>query len=160
MQYIQIFQDLRHHSECTGFISDLLGCIEEDMLQLEPRDRARCGSIAEKLKAIHTRCHQDLHYCITRAGVVRNHRPAGLLERIPLELTDNMKVLNLKSMAPNARRRQSPASNVIEPRSSAVWKAPRRESILLVIIVLMVLILIGICAILFKINQDGPRIGT
>jgi serine/threonine protein kinase len=58
--------ELRQHPACSDFTVDLLDFIQSDMLRLDPRLRATCGEIVEKLKAIVKDCEQDKYYCLAR----------------------------------------------------------------------------------------------
>ncbi|KAF1948782.1 kinase-like protein [Byssothecium circinans] len=72
--------ELRHHERSSDFILDLLDFIEEHLLRMNPKKRAKCNGLVEKLSTIHKRCTIDLRYCTDRRQMIREKRTTSLSE--------------------------------------------------------------------------------
>jgi hypothetical protein len=136
-----MFQKLRSHQSCTGFIRDLLECIEQDLLQLEPNDRAPCTAVMGKLQAINVRCKSDQEYCRATVRITRNECPSGLTDSIPMDFSDRMKkLLNLQTADLNSRSQNQAKPNK-EGKSDAelhITQSNSRREILIAIIIVVV----------------------
>ena len=57
-------QRLRSHEHCSGMIRDLLGLVEDEMLQVRSEDRVRSGELKERLKSMVTKCRLNVEYLL------------------------------------------------------------------------------------------------
>lgn len=71
-------QELRHHTQCSDFILDLLQFIEYQLLRMQPQKRASCDSVVNQLQEIWKKCEAEPTYCTERQQSIPKKRNTDL----------------------------------------------------------------------------------
>lgn len=97
--HVKMFQDLRNHDACTDYISELLHVIQVQLLQVLPKDRARCDVIEDKFRALDEKCMLQAQYCTPRRRLHWRHIVSSEPKLVSLSLSPEMTEENLNSIA-------------------------------------------------------------
>lgn len=153
-----MFRTIRSHQACTGFVRDLLECIEQNLLQLEPEKRATCTAVMKKLQAINARCVSDQEYCIATVRIVHNECPSGLMNPVLMDLSVRMrKDLNLQPMSVDLRSTdQLEMERVREPDEKARIDEARQRYEILVVVFIVIAVFFASMLILVSSVPDKP----
>lgn len=82
----QEFHNLYKHQNCSDYLFDLLTFIEDKLLRITPKKRAKCKEIVEKFEELNNECVKDRDYCMKRDKKTPERTETALSELVAAAL--------------------------------------------------------------------------